>query len=164
MNPNNQKTGHYVSITLIIFILIIIVGFAASKPAATTELVQQDNFEKAATQTNKVENKPATDSEAGVYKAYSASAVANSNAENIVLFFYATWCPSCRALDAEISSHLSSIPVGTEIYKVDYDTATELKKRYGVTTQHTLVQIKNDGTMVNKWSGGDLKHLLTSLK
>jgi len=72
--------------------------------------------------------------------------VANSDAEHIVLFFAASWCPSCRALDKDILANQGSIPSGVEIYKVDYDTAIALKKQYGVTTQHSLIEIASDGT------------------
>jgi len=100
----------------------------------------------------------------GQYLDYDASAVANSEAENIVLVFTATWCPSCRALDANISKNLNNIPADTEIYKVDYDTQTELKKKYGITMQHTMVVIDKEGNMINKWSGGTtLDHLLNNL-
>ena len=39
------------------------------------------------------------------------------------------------------------------VVSVDYDTATDLKKQYGVTTQHTFVQIQPDGSEVQKWTG-----------
>jgi thiol-disulfide isomerase/thioredoxin len=97
---------------------------------------------------------PMAKPETGSYLTYNAEAVSNSEAENIILFFHATWCPSCRTLDSDININLSAIPTGTEIYKTDYDTNVELKKKYGVTSQHTLVLIKKDGTMIKKWSGG----------
>ena len=46
------------------------------------------------------------------------------------------------------------IKTSVEIYKVDYDTALEMRKQYGITTQHTLVVVNSDGTMIKKWSGG----------
>jgi thiol-disulfide isomerase/thioredoxin len=91
----------------------------------------------------------------GEYIAYEPSAVAASNADSIILNFSATWCPSCRALDKDINENLSTIPAGVEIYKVDYDSNVALRQQYGVTTQHTLVEVTADGTMIQKWSGGN---------
>ena len=101
---------------------------------------------------------------AGVYTTYTADAVAGSDAEHIVLNFSATWCPSCRTLDKDINANLSQIPAGVEIYKVDYDTYTDLRREYGVTTQHTLVEVAADGTLIKKWSGGnDLDSVIAQL-
>ena len=92
---------------------------------------------------------------AGAYLTYSPEAVASSDAENILLTFSASWCPSCRTLDANINENLSAIPEGTEIYKVDYDSNVALRQEYGVTMQHTHVLVDNDGTMIKKWTGGN---------
>jgi hypothetical protein len=36
---------------------------------------------------------------------------------------------------------------------VDYDTSTELKKKYGVVTQHTTVVLNSDGSKKSKKIG-----------
>jgi thiol-disulfide isomerase/thioredoxin len=90
----------------------------------------------------------------GSYEAYSADKLARAEIGDVVLFFHASWCPSCRGLNANIESNLKSIPEGVSILKLNYDTETELKKKYGVTTQHTLVQVDANGNMIKKWSGG----------
>ncbi len=102
-----------------------------------------------------MKDEPTAQAGVGAYVAYSPEAVANSEAENILLTFSATWCPSCRTLDKNITENLSSIPAGTEIYKVDYDSNVALRQQYGVTTQHTHVLIDNNGEMIKKWSGGN---------
>jgi len=90
----------------------------------------------------------ATDTTApGIYTEYTANAVADSTAERIFLFFHATWCPSCRALEADITANLNDIPPGVAIYKVDYDTATELKQTYGITRQHSVIEVTQAGTI-----------------
>jgi len=100
----------------------------------------------------------------GAYLAYDSTAVADSAAEHIVLNFHATWCPSCRALDTDINENLAAIPGGVEIYKVDYDSNVDLRQQYGVTTQHTLVVIAADGTMIDTWRGGNtLDSIITKL-
>lgn len=98
-------------------------------------------------------DKGATMMKAGLYEAYTPDKLARAETGDVVLFFHASWCPSCRGLNADIEKNLSAIPSEVSILKVDYDTESELKKKYGVTYQHTLVQVAADGTMINKWSG-----------
>jgi thiol-disulfide isomerase/thioredoxin len=69
----------------------------------------------------------------------------------VVLFFHAPWCPDCRATDTSLTS--DGVPAGLVVVKVDYDTAAALKKKYGITQQHTFVRIDPMGTELAKWSG-----------
>jgi thioredoxin 1 len=99
-----------------------------------------------------------------------ADAYKNSTADKIVLFFYADWCPTCRPIDMEFKDNIPKIPAGIEIYRVNYndqDTDEQekaLAKKYGVTYQHTFVQIDKDGNEITKWNGGGLEKLLSSIK
>jgi len=90
----------------------------------------------------------------GSYEAYAPEKIARAETGDVVLFFHASWCPSCRVLGSDIEKNVASIPAGVTILKVDYDKEAELKKKYGVTYQHTLVQVAADGSMITKWSGG----------
>lgn len=81
-----------------------------------------------------------------------------------LLYFFASWCPTCRAADANIKANLVRVPSGLVIHQIDYDTATDLKKKYGVTYQHTFVQVDEKGEMITKWSGGDLAAIVAKLK
>lgn len=90
----------------------------------------------------------------GEYTDYDSSRVASAaNNGNAVLFFHASWCPSCKALDNSISSN--TVPDGLTIFKVNYDKENDLRKKYGVTYQHTLVQVDANGNLIQKWSGGN---------
>ncbi len=101
----------------------------------------------------------------GQYVPYDASKIAFAKDGKVVLFFRASWCPTCRALDADIKANLSQIPQNTLVLDVDYDKYTDLKKQYGVTYQHTLVQVDASGNMIAKWSGSEgLSELLTQVK
>lgn len=101
----------------------------------------------------------------GQYVPYDASKIAFAKDGKVVLFFRAAWCPTCRALDADIKANLSQIPQDVLVLDVDYDQYTDLKKQYGVTYQHTLVQIDATGSMIAKWSGSEgLSELLTKVK
>ncbi len=91
---------------------------------------------------------------AGSYEAYSPEKIAFASVNgNVVLNFYASWCSKCRTLDADINANLVNIPSNLTILKVDYDNSTDLKKKYGVTIQHTLVQVDKDGNLIKKWIG-----------
>ncbi|MCL9972150.1 MAG: thioredoxin family protein [Candidatus Pacebacteria bacterium] len=97
---------------------------------------------------------------AGSYEAYAPEKLAKASEGDVVLFFRASWCPTCRTLDSDIKKNAGAIPKGVTILDVNYDDSTALKQKYGVTQQHTLVQVAADGSVIGKWSGGST---LTSL-
>lgn len=98
-------------------------------------------------------NDDAMMAEAGSYVAYAPDLLADANHGKVVLFFRASWCPTCRALDKDIRANAAKIPAGVTILDVDYDTSTQLKQKYGVTTQHTLVQVDAQGNKIVAWKG-----------
>jgi len=98
----------------------------------------------------------------GTYEAYTPEKLAYAEEGDVVLFFRASWCPTCRALDVDINANADAIPAGVTILDVDYDTATALKQKYGVTYQHTLVQVDADGNMITKWTGSPTLTALVS--
>lgn len=101
----------------------------------------------------------------GSYEPYGPEKLAMANDGKVVLFFRASWCPTCRGLDANIRANLGSIPEGVTILDLNYDTETELKQKYGVTYQHTLVQVDAEGNQIAKWTGSPtLASLLTQVK
>ena len=101
----------------------------------------------------------------GVYEVYSPAKIARAETEDVVLFFKADWCPSCRAVDADIKANLAKIHSGINILEVNFDSSTELRKKYGVTYQHTFVQIDAQGNMLKKWSGsGTLTALMAEVQ
>lgn len=98
----------------------------------------------------------------GTYEAYDASKLAMADTGDVVLFFHASWCPTCRALDSDIMENSENIPAELTILKVDYDERGDLKKQYGVTTQHTMVQVDAQGNEITKWVGSNTLAELTS--
>ena len=102
----------------------------------------------------------------GGYEEYSPAIVeaVQKTGNKVVLFFHAPWCPYCKAANTAFVNQESEIPSGVTVLKTDYDSNTELKKKYGVTYQHTFVQIDAQGNMVTKWNGGDIDSLKKNLK
>lgn len=119
----------------------------------TEQAVDQMREEKAASQqsTNNTEKIPAA-SGAGQYVDYSEGVVAETNGTKL-LFFYAAWCPQCRALEADIESQ--GVPEGVTIIKVDYDTHQDLRQKYEVTLQTTVVRIDDEGNLIEKYVAYD---------
>jgi len=101
---------------------------------------------------------------AGSYEAYAPEKVVLASVtHDVVLFFRASWCPTCRALDTDIKAN--NIPESLTILDVDYDNSSELKKKYGVTYQHTFMQVDKDGNLIKKWSGSPtLLSLVSEIK
>jgi len=61
-------------------------------------------------------------------------------------------------------NNVSKLPVDVVVFKTDYDTERGLKQKYGVTYQHTYVQVDSDGREVAKWNGGGVDKLLEELR
>ena len=70
---------------------------------------------------------------------------------DVVLFFNATWGPTCQ--EATKNLQAADIPDGLTVVSVDYDSNLDLRKKYGVTTQHTFVQVGPGGEQVTKFTG-----------
>ena len=86
---------------------------------------------------------------------------ARQDNKNVVLFFHANWCPTCRALDREITDGLSRLPANTEILKIDYDNAGDLRREYSIRQQHTLVFLSGDPNQpAETLTGGDFDELI----
>lgn len=140
--------------------LVVIVGGVYASMSSKDNVMM-----KAEVQDTVMMDKSDTMMKAGSYEAYSADKIARAETGDVILFFHASWCPSCRGLNSSIESNLKSIPEAVTILKTDYDKETELKKKYGVTYQHTLVQVDKDGNMIKKWSGSSsLDNLLAQIQ
>jgi len=72
-------------------------------------------------------------------------------ASDVVLFFHADWCPDCRATEESLVTE--GVPDGLTVVKVDFDDSTELRRRYGVTVQHTFVLVEPTGDAGLRWTG-----------
>ncbi|MDP5039185.1 MAG: thioredoxin family protein [Candidatus Gracilibacteria bacterium] len=88
-------------------------------------------------------------SEKSGYDMYDMSKLSQEKVN--IIQFHADWCPNCISLEKDILAN--TIPENINILKVDYDNSTDLKEKYGVTMQHTSVQVDGNGEMIKKWAG-----------
>jgi thiol:disulfide interchange protein len=83
--------------------------------------------------------------EAGIMQEFDEAkfASAQGNEEVILLDFHADWCHVCRDNEPVIREGLKS---GNDVvaFKVDYDTASKLKKDFEVLSQSTLILLQGD--------------------
>lgn len=180
MNTTEPKNSNGTIVTTIVIIILLVIGFFAfgkSKEEKNENQMMQDSGEMTSeektegammekeegammekTDTMMSDEKTSMNSDAmmmtsGSYEAYSLDKLAMAEKGDVVLFFRASWCPTCRALDSDIKSNMKNIPEDLTILDVDYDNSKDLKQKYGVTYQHTLVQVDKDGNLIKKWSG-----------
>lgn len=102
------------------------------------------------------------------YLGYSEEnlALATKDGGRAVIFFHAGWCATCKAAEADFKANFDKVPSDVTILKTDFDTSTELKKKYGVTMQDNFVQVDGTGAGITQWtSGGEgIKALLANIK
>lgn len=70
---------------------------------------------------------------------------------DVVLFFNASWCPTCQATVKSLDA--DGTPAGLTVVSVDFDDANDLRQQYGVTVQHTFVQVDESGAELAKFTG-----------
>ena len=86
------------------------------------------------------------------YETYLAAPKNYANSE-VVLFFNAYWCSTCKAARDGFESGIGEIPEDLTIVLVDFDENTEMRKKHDVIVQHTFVQIDSAGNELQRWYG-----------
>ena len=153
----------------IVVIIIVAAGVSIYTSSLSKKVISDPRIPEGSVMIQKENDAVADNGETmmkvGSYEAYSPEKIARAETGDVVLFFHASWCPSCRGLNSDIEKNSALIPEGLSILKVDYDKETELKKKYGITYQHTLVQVDKDGNLIKKWSGSPkLDNILSEIK
>ncbi len=126
--------------------------YAGFKPAKDNALPTQTTKKTASMPQPPARTESSPQTQPGAYEAYSADKVA-ATAGTSILFFHAPWCPQCRKLENDIKA--SGVPDGVTIFKVDYDSSQDLRKKYGVTIQTTLIKLDNQGNLAKKYVAYD---------
>jgi len=104
------------------------------------------------------------------YVEYSKAALDKAANNRRVLYFYANWCPICKPADADFKANSNKISSDVIVIRVNYndsDTDQEekdLAQKYGITYQHTFVQIDGEGNKITAWNGGQINELLKNIR
>jgi thiol-disulfide isomerase/thioredoxin len=81
------------------------------------------------------------------------AAASDYSGTKVVYFFSASWCSTCKFARDNFEASLTEIPADLTLVLVDFDDSQDLRVTYGVTIQHTFVQIDDEGGLIKKWSG-----------
>lgn len=102
------------------------------------------------------------------YVDYSPQAFADASNKRRVLYFYASWCPTCRSIDTQLTKQEDEIPDDIIVFRINYDdndtdvNERELATKYGITYQHTFVLIDMNENELTKWNGGGIETLIAN--
>jgi thiol-disulfide isomerase/thioredoxin len=92
----------------------------------------------------------------GLWKPFSNDLVSSASGDKkVVLFFNASWCPTCQSTVKDINANLSKLDPNLILLSADYDKEISLRQKYGVTYQHTFVQVNSNGDLIKKKNGLD---------
>jgi thiol-disulfide isomerase/thioredoxin len=158
---------------LILIILGTVVYFITAQALSTRTGTTNNSENATGTEQNGMlsqETQSETASDSEKYVVFTPEILADTANTKRVLFFYANWCPTCKPTNDEFTNNSNKIPNGVTVIRVNYnDTETDanekaLATKYGVTYQHTFVQIDNQDNVITKWNGGSIDKLVTSIK
>jgi thiol-disulfide isomerase/thioredoxin len=100
-------------------------------------------------------------------KPYSATALEQAQKADkpVALHFHADWCPTCRAQTKVLQDLKSEAGLNLTVLVANYDTEKDLKRRFNVHAQSTLVVLhgqKETYRVVGDTSSGGLRGALKS--
>jgi peroxiredoxin len=103
-----------------------------------------------------------------------------SSGSPTVIFYMATWCPSCKELTSELGTvHDNYTPRGVDVYSVTVDRGethddlenwktehdqpwphgidedAQLQQTFGVDSQSSVVVLDEEGYLVDRWGYGE---------
>jgi thiol-disulfide isomerase/thioredoxin len=149
-----------IAVTITLFISGGVVYLLATDSSTDSEDHQTtSDSRQPETEQDTTSNQQASDK--GAYVDYRDGIIAETKGMKL-LFFYAPWCPQCRALEADIKE--MGVPDGVTIIKVDYDTSQKLRQQYGVALQTTIVKVDDSGNLIKKFVAYDDPSLAAVMK
>jgi thiol-disulfide isomerase/thioredoxin len=142
----NSRT--LLNVVFIGFMSILLVSCSTAESVDNSQQLESEVVGDSSTAQN-------TDSSRGNYVSYQnyEQEVEKYKDSRVVMFFNASWCSTCKIARDNFESSLDQIPSDLTIVVVDFDNSDDLRKKYGITVQHTLVQIDANGKSLKKWSG-----------
>lgn len=139
-------------IAALALLCLVVAGCGSAGTDAADTAAPPDSSMSASVSASSAAETPTDESAcAGRYVDYSETAVAEECYTDTILFFHAPWCPECRGFEEAIKG--GEVPEAAQILKVDYDSATDLRKQHGVTIQSTFVRVDSAGERIKLWSG-----------
>jgi thiol-disulfide isomerase/thioredoxin len=159
MDKNSNLTT--IISALVIFLLVIgAIVFAVSNNSNTsnssTSTSQSSSYSSNSESKSFQSNMNSIDTKVskGEFKAYNSNDLSFANEKNsVVIFFNASWCPTCQATVKDINANVDKIDSRLKILSADFDKETDLKKKYSITMQHTFVKVDSQGNLIEKKSG-----------
>jgi len=148
-----MKKSTAISLVIVIIIIAALVFALASKKADAPASDKAESSSQSQAIESDQPEEPTEKIASGKYTEYNEAELANSKGDSY-LFFHAPWCPQCRSIEKSINAG-GHIPKGVTIYKVDYDSNQELRKKYDVTLQTTFVHVDNKGVFIDKYVAYD---------
>ena len=96
------------------------------------------------------------------YLTFTESVIGNGY--KAVLFFYSSSSPDAVQMDSDLKAVYKTTAPNLNTYKVDYDIATAMGKKYGVTESNTFVVIDGQGKALESVQGASKADLEALLK
>lgn len=159
--------ARYGLVILMLVVTLTACGLANNSNSEDSSSSSSKSNQSQSDQNQSGESSSSLEAENGAkYVDYSPAALADAQANGrAVIFFYAVWCPTCNALNNELNSGgLGNLPSDVTILKADYDNENDLKQKYGIGVQHSLVQVDDNGNEVTKWTGGGVEVINENLQ
>lgn len=154
-----MKSQKIILSSIIVFLLIVSgVGYFIFQDSTDSE---DSSLNEQVATTDQSSEQVASNQDAGTFTEYDENLLANAEDGDVVLFFKASWCITCKSLERNILKEQDQIPADLTIMTLDYDEETKLKEKYKVSVQHTLVQVDANGDLIARWVGGNTLETIT---
>ncbi len=164
-----MKIGILIAIVFGIGLSIILTnqlsGANNRKPELSTTPSTQESNQVQVTAENPQPDANATNS----YQEFSDTVLLENLDKRRILFFYANWCPTCKAAEQDIQANMHQLPTDVVVIRVNYndtdtdDSEKELARNYAITYQHTFVYIDAQNNAIKTWNGGQIKEIIANI-
>jgi thioredoxin 1 len=133
-------------------------AFQTNQPAANNDVPREPaNNNETRTESS---NAPVSESSQPIvaqpyYIAYSQAEFDRARVANkaVLLYFWAVWCPICKVEEPMIKNTVETSGLDLAGFRVNFDTASELKQQFNVPYQHTTIILDTKGNESARFTG-----------